>query len=148
MYTQSQSRTSNIPDGERLAVDESARHHRSQGDAQEGSQAGARPRNSNRTLGGYTLSKTLAIKILPHVPISQYPTNNDATTQKANKDASKEIQTLREASLSMLLHHPYICGMREMINPSTSLLHGFRICEWWTDARLYHQPWMTARTRR
>ena len=59
MYTQSQSRTSNIPDGERLAVDESARHHRSQGGAQEGSQAGARPRNSNRTLGGYTLSKTL-----------------------------------------------------------------------------------------
>ncbi|KAG1845076.1 kinase-like domain-containing protein, partial [Suillus tomentosus] len=28
---------------------------------------------------------------------------------------SKETRTLREAALSMLLHHPYICGMREMI---------------------------------
>lgn len=36
-------------------------------------------------------------------------------TRQASKDASKEIRTLREAALSMLLYHPYICGMREMI---------------------------------
>lgn len=31
------------------------------------------------------------------------------------KEISKEIRTVREASLSMLLYHPYICGMRELI---------------------------------
>ena len=30
-------------------------------------------------------------------------------------DASKEIHTIREASLCLLLHHPYICGMHELI---------------------------------
>ncbi|BGO96863.1 Serine/threonine-protein kinase [Rhodotorula toruloides] len=33
----------------------------------------------------------------------------------AAKDASKEVRTVREGSLSLLLHHPYICGMREML---------------------------------
>jgi serine/threonine protein kinase len=41
--------------------------------------------------------------------------NSEAAAKQASKDASKEIRTLREAALSMLLHHPYICGMREMI---------------------------------
>ncbi|KAE9394058.1 Pkinase-domain-containing protein [Gymnopus androsaceus JB14] len=87
---------------------------------------------SNRILGDYTLSKTLgagsmgkvklathnmtgeqlAVKILPRVnPAAPPPT----VARQASKDASKEIRTLREAALSMLLHHPYICGMREMI---------------------------------
>ncbi len=36
--------------------------------------------------------------------------------QKAiTREASKETRTVREASISLLLHHPYICGMREMI---------------------------------
>lgn len=30
-------------------------------------------------------------------------------------DALKETRTLRETALSMLLHHPNICGIREMI---------------------------------
>ncbi|KAG1729329.1 uncharacterized protein EDB91DRAFT_1159743 [Suillus paluster] len=97
-------------------------------------------RSSNRILGDYTLTKTLgagsmgkvklaihnvteeklAVKILPRV----YPqasqsngsnANPEAVAKQASKDASKEIRTLREAALSMLLHHPYICGMREMI---------------------------------
>uniref|UniRef100_V5EL13 non-specific serine/threonine protein kinase n=1 Tax=Kalmanozyma brasiliensis (strain GHG001) TaxID=1365824 RepID=V5EL13_KALBG len=33
----------------------------------------------------------------------------------AAKDQSKEIRTIREGSLQILLHHPYVCGMREMI---------------------------------
>ncbi|KAJ3980202.1 CAMK/CAMKL/Kin1 protein kinase [Lentinula detonsa] len=93
---------------------------------------------SNRILGDYTLSKTLgagsmgkvklathnmtgeqlAVKILPRVNPAAPPTNGgapDAVARQASKDASKEIRTLREAALSMLLHHPYICGMREMI---------------------------------
>lgn len=65
----------------------------------------------------------LAIKIVPRVPplSSTYhdpntPPPNPSFIAKQNaKEASKEIRTIREASLSMLLHHPYICGMREMI---------------------------------
>ncbi|KIM44218.1 hypothetical protein M413DRAFT_376918 [Hebeloma cylindrosporum] len=100
-----------------------------------------RSSRSNRILGDYTLSKTLgagsmgkvklathnvtgeklAVKILPRVYPNPPPqTNgsgptNDSVTRQASKDASKEIRTLREAALSMLLYHPYICGMREMI---------------------------------
>ncbi|KDR72880.1 hypothetical protein GALMADRAFT_158535 [Galerina marginata CBS 339.88] len=100
-----------------------------------------RSSRSNRILGDYTLSKTLgagsmgkvklathnitgeklAVKILPRVYPNPPPqtngstSNNDSAARQASKDASKEIRTLREAALSMLLYHPYICGMREMI---------------------------------
>ncbi|KAF9005151.1 hypothetical protein BDQ17DRAFT_1353915 [Cyathus striatus] len=98
-----------------------------------------RPSRSNRILGDYTLSKTLgagsmgkvklathnitgeklAVKILPRVHPNPPPQTNGASesaaAKQANKDASKEIRTIREAALSMLLYHPYICGMREMI---------------------------------
>ncbi|PPQ77800.1 hypothetical protein CVT25_015294 [Psilocybe cyanescens] len=100
-----------------------------------------RSSRSNRILGDYTLSKTLgagsmgkvklathnitgeklAVKILPRVYPNPPPqtngssTNNDSAARQASRDASKEIRTLREAALSMLLYHPYICGMREMI---------------------------------
>lgn len=98
------------------------------------STTGRSGRSSHRILGDYTLSKTLgagsmgkvklgthnisgeklAVKILPRThPASS--TTSEAAAKQANKDASKEIRTLREAALSMLLHHPYICGMREMI---------------------------------
>lgn len=30
------------------------------------------------------------------------------------KDLSKEIRTIREASIVLLLHHPYVCGMKEL----------------------------------
>ncbi|GAA6059603.1 hypothetical protein JCM10212_005102 [Sporobolomyces blumeae] len=33
----------------------------------------------------------------------------------AAKDQSKEVRTVREGSLCLLLHHPYVCGMREMM---------------------------------
>ncbi|CCL98872.1 uncharacterized protein FIBRA_00879 [Fibroporia radiculosa] len=97
----------------------------------------SRTRSTNRILGDYTLSKTLgagsmgkvklahhnvtgeklAVKILPRAspPPSGTITSPEAAAKQASKDASKEIRTLREAALSMLLHHPYICGMREMI---------------------------------
>ncbi|CAL1702535.1 unnamed protein product [Somion occarium] len=95
----------------------------------------SKPRNSNRILGDYTLSKTLGAgsmgkvklahhnvtgeKILPRIVLGSGTTTNasnpEAAAKQASKDASKEIRTLREAALSMLLHHPYICGMREMI---------------------------------
>ena len=67
-----------------------------------------------------TFSSQLAIKILPRVhPSTSLPNGSNASPEaiakQASKDASKEIRTIREAALSMLLHHPYICGMREMI---------------------------------
>jgi serine/threonine protein kinase len=61
----------------------------------------------------------LAVKILPRVQpgvlVQTNGTTESSAAKQASKDASKEIRTLREAALSMLLHHPYICGMREMI---------------------------------
>ena len=58
------------------------------------------------------------MKILPRVIPAQIPPGtspNDPAAKQAAKDASKEVRTLREAALSQLLYHPYICGMREMI---------------------------------
>ncbi|GLB42692.1 putative non-specific serine threonine protein kinase [Lyophyllum shimeji] len=99
--------------------------------------SGSRPSRTNRLLGDYTLSKTLgagsmgkvklathnvtgeklAVKILPRTHPGAPPAANGTSdaAKQASKDVSKEIRTLREAALSMLLHHPYICGMREMI---------------------------------
>lgn len=65
-------------------------------------------------LSGTYGAPQLAIKILPRVIPNPNPSSETAA-KAAAKDASKEIRTLREAALSMLLHHPYICGMREMI---------------------------------
>ncbi|KAH8105209.1 Pkinase-domain-containing protein [Cristinia sonorae] len=117
------------------------RHHGEEGSrhGQRGESGSSKPRSSNRILGDYTLSKTLgagsmgkvklahhnltgetlAVKILPRVAVASGTTtgaaNSEAAAKQASKDASKEIRTIREAALSMLLHHPYICGMREMI---------------------------------
>lgn len=33
----------------------------------------------------------------------------------AAKDASKEVRTTREGSICLLLHHPYVCGMKSMV---------------------------------
>jgi serine/threonine protein kinase len=70
--------------------------------------------------------KQCAVKIIPRYstpptksstserPGSATPVDADKATPAA-RDASKETRTIREASISLLLHHPYICGMREMI---------------------------------
>ena len=59
----------------------------------------------------------LAIKIVPRAQPAAISASaaQDAVAKQHNKDASKEIRTIREASLCLLLHHPYICGMRELI---------------------------------
>ncbi|KDQ10900.1 hypothetical protein BOTBODRAFT_35841 [Botryobasidium botryosum FD-172 SS1] len=116
-------------------------HRRPSSNAQARSQS--RTRSTNRILGDYTLGKTLgagsmgkvklaqhngtgeklAVKIVPRpVPASSRssdpsapPPTESFLAAQATKDAAKEIRTLREASLCLLLHHPYICGMREMI---------------------------------
>lgn len=55
-----------------------------------------------------------AVKIVPRLAPNLRDRNTDSQKQ-ALKDASKEVRTIREASLSLLLYHPYICGMRELI---------------------------------
>lgn len=40
----------------------------------------------------------------------------------AAKDQSKEIRTMREGSLVLLLHHPYVCGMKSMVLYPVSLV--------------------------
>lgn len=45
----------------------------------------------------------------------EQPTSVEEAEKQRQKDESKEIRTIREAAISMLLHHPYICGMREII---------------------------------
>ncbi|KAF8166602.1 kinase-like domain-containing protein, partial [Mycena galopus ATCC 62051] len=78
---------------------------------------------SNRILGDYTLSKTLGAGSMGKVKLATHNVTGEKlavkilprTMSTAPKDASKETRTLREAALSMLLHHPYICGMQEMI---------------------------------
>ncbi|KAJ9112601.1 hypothetical protein QFC19_000621 [Naganishia cerealis] len=62
-----------------------------------------------------------AVKIIPrYTPQTRaasgekYQSEEEAAKATA-RDASKETRTIREASISLLLHHPYICGMREMI---------------------------------
>ncbi|KAJ7102911.1 hypothetical protein C8R44DRAFT_834668 [Mycena epipterygia] len=85
--------------------------------------ASSSAKRSNRILGDYTLSKTLGAGSMGKVKLATHNITGEKlavkilprTTSTAPKDASKETRTLREAALSMLLHHPYICGMREMI---------------------------------
>ena len=64
------------------------------------------------------LFSQLAVKILPRVNpnanTNGQPQSAEAAAKQASKDASKEIRTIREAALSMLLHHSYIYGMREV----------------------------------
>lgn len=91
-----------------------------------------------RVIGNYSLGKTLgagsmgkvklayhnqtgeklAIKIVPRPSGSHSNQGNPTASflaRQAAKDASKEIRTVREAALSMILFHPYICGTREII---------------------------------
>ncbi|KAJ7709205.1 hypothetical protein B0H14DRAFT_3525222 [Mycena olivaceomarginata] len=80
-------------------------------------------KRSNRILGDYTLSKTLGAGSMGKVKLATHNITGEKlavkilprTMSTAPKDARNETRTLREAALSMLLHHPYICGMREMI---------------------------------
>ncbi|KAG9083342.1 serine/threonine-protein kinase KIN2 [Ceratobasidium sp. 370] len=128
-----------IVGGERMSVDEnrerenSARRERSE----RRDKASGEKSSRGRVLGDYVLTKTLGagsmgkVKLAVHTPTGQklaikivprVSTNSSGTPLTASqlakaqaKDASKEIRHVREAALSMLLYHPYICGMREII---------------------------------
>jgi serine/threonine protein kinase len=56
---------------------------------------------------------------LPNGPDSVKPEDlpkpSPSYLEKAHqKDLSKEVRTIREASIVLLLHHPYVCGMKSM----------------------------------
>ncbi|WVQ80301.1 hypothetical protein IAT38_002406 [Cryptococcus sp. DSM 104549] len=60
-----------------------------------------------------------AVKIIPRYTESnrrEEPKTPEEAEKQRQKDESKEIRTIREAHISLLLHHPYICGMREFIS--------------------------------
>ncbi|EJD40890.1 Pkinase-domain-containing protein [Auricularia subglabra TFB-10046 SS5] len=111
-------------------------HKRSADDSGKHRSAQEQRRPSSRIVGEYSLGKTLGagsmgkVKLAYHIHTGErlavkiVPRPNTAASSSATpeaqakqlaKDASKEIRSVREASLSMLLHHPYICGMREFI---------------------------------
>ncbi|KAG8731940.1 serine/threonine-protein kinase KIN2, partial [Ceratobasidium sp. 414] len=128
-----------IVGGKRMSVDEnrerenSTRWERSE---RRDKVSGEKP-SRGRVLGDYVLTKTLGagsmgkVKLAAHTPTGQkltikiaprVSTNSSGTPLTASqfakaqaKDARKEIRHVREAALSMLLYHPYICGMREII---------------------------------
>ena len=52
--------------------------------------------------------------LLSRVPVTNPSARGPLAKLSLNK-LSKEHHTIRKAALSMLLHHPYICGMRGMI---------------------------------
>ncbi|SCV68416.1 BQ2448_537 [Microbotryum intermedium] len=49
-------------------------------------------------------------------PVEPYhPPTASFLAKAAAKDQSKEVRTIREGSLCLLLHHPYVCGMKNML---------------------------------
>ncbi|CUA72721.1 hypothetical protein RSOLAG22IIIB_10256 [Rhizoctonia solani] len=116
---------------DRMSVDENREREK------EAKRGKSQEKSRGRVLGDYVLTKTLGagsmgkVKLATHTPSKQQlaikivprvSTHNSSTPMTASqlakaqaKDASKEIRHIREAALSMLLYHPYICGMREII---------------------------------
>ncbi|KAF2495780.1 serine/threonine protein kinase-like protein Kin1 [Lophium mytilinum] len=53
----------------------------------------------------------VAVKIVPRQSQDEHRTQQD----RERADHSKEVRTAREAAIVMLLNHPYICGMRDVV---------------------------------
>ncbi|KAI9303684.1 hypothetical protein BJ944DRAFT_250481 [Cunninghamella echinulata] len=100
------------------------------------SQLLARRVKPRRVIGNYTLVSTLgagsmgkvrlaihnitqdklAVKIVPRVCTQDKPSSEDISSKKKyEKDHQREIRTIREASIMLLLHHPYIVSLKEMV---------------------------------
>ncbi|GAA5942276.1 uncharacterized protein JCM15063_002958 [Sporobolomyces koalae] len=76
----------------------------------------APPESTTSSSRRHSMTSTSAHNPLPPPPATTAPEPTASFLAKAAaKDQSKEIRTVREGSLSLLLHHPYVCGMREMM---------------------------------
>ncbi|KAJ9123293.1 hypothetical protein QFC22_001491 [Naganishia vaughanmartiniae] len=108
----------------------SASNNGTAGSTQPGMGASGIPRSrGQRQVGDWILGKTIGagsmgkVKLVVHQGTGEKTRaasgekfeNEEEAAKAAARDASKETRTIREASISLLLHHPYICGMREMI---------------------------------
>lgn len=60
------------------------------------------------------------------------PPTEEELAKAAAKDHSKEVRTLREGSISLLLHHPYVCGMKSMMLYPVCPLSAFPSRGWCT----------------
>ncbi|WWD22296.1 hypothetical protein CI109_106787 [Kwoniella shandongensis] len=104
-----------------------------------GGSSSRNPKSRTRMVGDWQLQKTLgagsmgkvklatnvvtkekcAVKIIPRYSDAtrrEEPKTAEDLEKQRQKDESKEVRTIREAHISLLLHHPYICGMREFIS--------------------------------
>lgn len=68
-----------------------------------------REKNKENTLGGPSTTNDK-----DSTPLTSTLTPSFIEKAKS-KDISKEIRTIREASIVLLLHHPYVCGMKSML---------------------------------
>ncbi|WRT63438.1 uncharacterized protein IL334_000343 [Kwoniella shivajii] len=119
--------------GDGIAVNGSSNGYNASGSSSKNS------RSKTRIVGDWQLGKTLgagsmgkvklainvltkekcAVKIIPRYTEAtrkEEPKTPEEAEKQRQRDESKEIRTVREAHISLLLHHPYICGMREFIS--------------------------------
>ncbi|KAF7732879.1 serine/threonine-protein kinase KIN2 [Apophysomyces ossiformis] len=83
---------------------------------------GTKPR---RVIGNYTLVSTLGSGSMGKVRLAVHNITGDklavkivpkvGRNKKEGKDENREIRTIREASIMLLLHHPYIVSLKEMV---------------------------------
>ncbi|KAI7902035.1 kinase-like domain-containing protein [Cokeromyces recurvatus] len=76
-----------------------------------------------RVIGNYTLINTLGSGSMGKVRLAVHNLTGDKLAvkivrrrqRKDAKDENREIRTIREASIMLLLHHPYIVSLKEMV---------------------------------
>ncbi|CAG8519325.1 11739_t:CDS:2 [Ambispora gerdemannii] len=70
-----------------------------------------------KILGNYMLTKTLGAGSMGKVKLATHSLTNEKTKDKdpSTKEDNKEIRTIREASIMLLLYHPYIVKLNEVM---------------------------------
>ncbi|CAJ0753357.1 8132_t:CDS:10 [Entrophospora sp. SA101] len=69
-----------------------------------------------KVLGNYTLSKTLGAGSMGKVKLAIHSLSNEKVYKdSSNKDENKETRTIREAAIMLLLYHPYIVQLKDVM---------------------------------
>lgn len=66
----------------------------------------------------------VAVKIVPR---QSTDSDHRSAAERERADHSKEVRTAREAAIMMLVDHPYICGMRDVVRTN---YHWYMLCEY------------------